>query len=192
MLRLMSASMLAARFSSIWRASCFLAAAHVEHDVGADRGKADHGRDRGGDQQLRRQPPGPAPACHVFAPSRTASFAPKPPECARKCCGGLKWRQRCGNGLTLGCRQIGGFCAETTGIRRERLRPLRDYLKKQKLPEFVLTFEQIEEIIDAALPRAAHRASWWETCAARRRRCRSAKPASRPATSRPGRPTARA
>jgi len=29
---------------------------------------------------------------------------------------------------------------------------LRDYLKKQKLPEFVLSFEQIEEIIDAALP----------------------------------------
>ena len=40
---------------------------------------------------------------------------------------------------------------------------LRDYLKKQTLPEFVLTFERIEEIIDAALPRAAHRASWWET-----------------------------
>ena len=40
---------------------------------------------------------------------------------------------------------------------------LRDYLKGQKLPEFVLSFEQIEEIIDAALPRAAHRASWWET-----------------------------
>src|ERR1700730_2669074 len=40
---------------------------------------------------------------------------------------------------------------------------LRDYLKKQKLPEFVLSFEQIEEIIDAALPRAAHRASWRET-----------------------------
>jgi hypothetical protein len=40
---------------------------------------------------------------------------------------------------------------------------LRDYLKKQKLPECVLSFEQIEEIIDAALPRAAHRASWWET-----------------------------
>jgi len=30
---------------------------------------------------------------------------------------------------------------------------LRDYLKKQKLPEFVLTFQQIEEIIDAPLPR---------------------------------------
>lgn len=40
---------------------------------------------------------------------------------------------------------------------------LRDYLRKQTLPEFVLTFEQIEEIIDAALPRAAHRASWWDS-----------------------------
>jgi hypothetical protein len=40
---------------------------------------------------------------------------------------------------------------------------LRDYLKKQKQTEFVLSFEQIEEIIDAALPRAAQRASWWET-----------------------------
>ena len=43
---------------------------------------------------------------------------------------------------------------------------LRDYLQKQKLPEFVLTFEQIEEIIDAALPRAAQRASWWDTARA--------------------------
>ena len=41
--------------------------------------------------------------------------------------------------------------------------PLRDYLKAQQRAEFVLSFEQIEEIIDAALPRAAHRASWWET-----------------------------
>ena len=40
---------------------------------------------------------------------------------------------------------------------------LRGYLEKQTLAEFVLSFEQIEEIIDAALPRAAHRASWWET-----------------------------
>ena len=40
---------------------------------------------------------------------------------------------------------------------------LRDYLKKQHLPEFVLTFEQIEAIIDAALPRAAQRASWWDS-----------------------------
>jgi hypothetical protein len=40
---------------------------------------------------------------------------------------------------------------------------LRDYLKKQTLPEFALSFEQIEAIIDAPLPRAARRASWWET-----------------------------
>jgi hypothetical protein len=40
---------------------------------------------------------------------------------------------------------------------------LRDYLKRQKQLELVLSFEQIEEIIDAALPRAAQRASWWET-----------------------------
>ena len=40
---------------------------------------------------------------------------------------------------------------------------LRDYLKKQTLPEFVLRFDETEEIIDTALPRAAHRASWWET-----------------------------
>ena len=40
---------------------------------------------------------------------------------------------------------------------------LRDYLKQQTLPEFVLTFEQIEAIIDADLPRAAQRASWWDS-----------------------------
>jgi hypothetical protein len=40
---------------------------------------------------------------------------------------------------------------------------LRDYLRQQTLPEFVLTFEQIEAIIDADLPRAAQRASWWDS-----------------------------
>ncbi len=40
---------------------------------------------------------------------------------------------------------------------------LRDYLQQHKLAEFILSFDQIEEIIGAALPRAAHRASWWET-----------------------------
>jgi hypothetical protein len=40
---------------------------------------------------------------------------------------------------------------------------LRDFLKQQTLSELVLSFDQIEQIIDAALPRAAHRASWWET-----------------------------
>jgi hypothetical protein len=40
---------------------------------------------------------------------------------------------------------------------------LRDYLKEQSLPELVLSFEKIEEIIGAALPRAAQRASWWDS-----------------------------
>jgi hypothetical protein len=40
---------------------------------------------------------------------------------------------------------------------------LRDYLKKQSLPELVLSFERIEEIIGATLPRAAQRASWWDS-----------------------------
>ena len=40
---------------------------------------------------------------------------------------------------------------------------LRDYLKKQSRPEFVLSLEEIEAIIDAALPRAAQRASWWDS-----------------------------
>ncbi|MBJ7407462.1 MAG: hypothetical protein JHD07_30835 [Bradyrhizobium sp.] len=40
---------------------------------------------------------------------------------------------------------------------------LRDFLQRQKQEEFVLSFEQIEEIIGAALPRAAQRASWWDS-----------------------------
>ena len=40
---------------------------------------------------------------------------------------------------------------------------LRDYLKKQSRLELVLSFEEIEEIIGASLPRAAQRASWWDT-----------------------------
>ncbi|MGV7211869.1 DUF7662 domain-containing protein [Bradyrhizobium sp. UFLA05-112] len=40
---------------------------------------------------------------------------------------------------------------------------LRDYLKRQKQMELVLSFDQIEEIIGAALPRAAQRASWWDS-----------------------------
>ncbi|MGC2085490.1 MAG: hypothetical protein WA702_19270 [Bradyrhizobium sp.] len=40
---------------------------------------------------------------------------------------------------------------------------LRDYLKQQTAIELVLSFEAIEEIIGASLPRAAHRASWWDS-----------------------------
>ena len=40
---------------------------------------------------------------------------------------------------------------------------LRDYLKQQTRLEFLLSFEEIEEIIGDSLPRAAHRASWWDS-----------------------------
>ena len=40
---------------------------------------------------------------------------------------------------------------------------LRDYLINQKQQELVRSFEQIEEIIGDALPRAAQRASWWDS-----------------------------
>ena len=40
---------------------------------------------------------------------------------------------------------------------------LRDYLARQTLPELTLRFDEIEEIVGHALPRASHRASWWET-----------------------------
>lgn len=40
---------------------------------------------------------------------------------------------------------------------------LRAYLTKQGLPELVLTFEEVEDIIGGPLPRAAQRASWWDS-----------------------------
>lgn len=40
---------------------------------------------------------------------------------------------------------------------------LRDYLMRHKQTEFVLSFDEIEDIIGAALPRAAQRASWWDS-----------------------------
>ena len=40
---------------------------------------------------------------------------------------------------------------------------LRDFLIGQKQHELVLSFEQIEEILGRALPRAAQRASWWDS-----------------------------
>jgi hypothetical protein len=58
-------------------------------------------------------------------------------------------------------RPRGGPSAERRSV--TNYDALRDYLKRQRLVEFVLSFEEIEEIIDAALPRAAQRASWWET-----------------------------
>ena len=40
--------------------------------------------------------------------------------------------------------------------------PLRDFLMQEKAQQIVLTFAEIEDIIDAPLPRAAKRASWWD------------------------------
>jgi hypothetical protein len=40
---------------------------------------------------------------------------------------------------------------------------LRDYLKRQHPADFVLSFAQIEEITGSPLPRAAQRASWWDS-----------------------------
>jgi hypothetical protein len=40
---------------------------------------------------------------------------------------------------------------------------LRDYLARQTLSELTLNFDEIEEIVGHALPRAAHRASWWDS-----------------------------
>jgi len=40
--------------------------------------------------------------------------------------------------------------------------PLREYLSQQTAIELVLTFDQIEDILGFALPRASQRASWWE------------------------------
>ncbi|MCO5132018.1 MAG: hypothetical protein M9932_15885 [Xanthobacteraceae bacterium] len=39
---------------------------------------------------------------------------------------------------------------------------LRDYLAAEKRADFTLSFEEIETILDEALPRAAHRAAWWD------------------------------
>ena len=39
--------------------------------------------------------------------------------------------------------------------------PLREYLKRQKLSEVILTFGEIEDIIDAPLPKNAGTHQWW-------------------------------
>jgi len=39
--------------------------------------------------------------------------------------------------------------------------PLRDYLKSRPEDEFVLSYEEIEDILGFGLSRAAQRAEWW-------------------------------
>ncbi|MCX7312557.1 MAG: hypothetical protein NTV56_12760 [Alphaproteobacteria bacterium] len=43
-----------------------------------------------------------------------------------------------------------------------KFEPLYEYLLKEKRADFILTFDEIEEILDFGLPRAAHRAEWWD------------------------------
>jgi hypothetical protein len=40
--------------------------------------------------------------------------------------------------------------------------PLYDFLMREKRNDFILTFEEIEEILGFGLPRSAHRAEWWD------------------------------
>ena len=40
---------------------------------------------------------------------------------------------------------------------------LREHLARQTLSELTLSFDEIEAIVGHALPRAAHRASWWDS-----------------------------
>ncbi|UFZ01484.1 hypothetical protein LQG66_19340 [Bradyrhizobium ontarionense] len=40
---------------------------------------------------------------------------------------------------------------------------LRDYLERQTRAELVLSYEEIEELLGDSLPRAAQRASWWDS-----------------------------
>jgi hypothetical protein len=54
-----------------------------------------------------------------------------------------------------------GVAKEKYGTYENRYEPLYDYLKKETRDEFILTFEEIEEILGFGLPRAAHRAEWW-------------------------------
>ena len=47
-------------------------------------------------------------------------------------------------------------------IYENKYEPLYEFLMKEKRDDFVLTFEEIEEIVGFGLPRAAHRAEWWD------------------------------
>src|SRR5580704_6307078 len=150
----MSESMLEARFSSVWRASSssprrmssmtLAQMAEKPITVTTDEASSSFADSR----QCRL-------AVSLRRPNSilsSRSLWMRPNHCFR-----LKWRQGGSDQLTIGCERQ----PPRTGV--NDYHALRDYLKRQKLPEFVLSFEQIEEIIDAALPRAAQRASWWET-----------------------------
>jgi hypothetical protein len=45
---------------------------------------------------------------------------------------------------------------------QNKFEPLYDFLMKETRADFILTFEEIEEILGFGLPRSAHRAEWWD------------------------------
>jgi hypothetical protein len=61
-----------------------------------------------------------------------------------------------------------GFDSKLAPVAPSKYAPLRDYLRKQHLHEFELTFDAIEEILggDVRLPKGAERPQWWANQAA--------------------------
>jgi hypothetical protein len=51
---------------------------------------------------------------------------------------------------------------EKHGPYENKYEPLYDYLMKETRADFILTFEEIEEILGFGLPRSASRAEWWD------------------------------
>ena len=47
-------------------------------------------------------------------------------------------------------------------VYENKYEPLYEYLLRETRDDFILTYEEIEEIIGFALPRAAQRAEWWD------------------------------
>jgi hypothetical protein len=47
-------------------------------------------------------------------------------------------------------------------VYENKYEPLYEYLLREKRADFILTFEEIEDILGFALPRSAQRAEWWD------------------------------
>jgi hypothetical protein len=47
-------------------------------------------------------------------------------------------------------------------IYENKYEPLYDHLMKETRADFILTFEEIEDILGFGLPRVAHRSEWWD------------------------------
>src|ERR1700730_15391326 len=138
MLRLISESMLEARFSMVWRASSsspwrmsIMTLAQIAEKpitVATDDAISSFADTPHGSLAMLGRPPNSI--------DRSRSFWMRRNHCCR-----LKWRQRCMNELTVGCRRPADshdrLGAAPPGTKVNDYDALRDYLKKQTLPEFV-------------------------------------------------------